>query len=143
METRNITVHLSLDRAEGLRGDIPLCGCREGEMGLFVLGSKQSSNIKDLHVKDWYDCKVSTVSVQNIECLLCEHASKTEDKPPKRFKLKPESDTVKVTLKVFGHNVPITGANVTQFVVNSNIATTRYKLQGMTKNKLIVLDWDN
>jgi hypothetical protein len=34
------------------------------------------------------------------------------------------------------------GANITQFGVNSNIATTGHKLQGMSKDNIVITSWN-
>jgi hypothetical protein len=39
-------------------------------------------------------------------------------------------------------NFKVGNATVTQIPVNSNIATTEHKLQGMTKDALVVNEWE-
>ena len=83
------------------------------------------------------------MSVDDVEYMLCEHYPETDsDKPPPKFKLYPDKETVNVHLKMFDNMVTIGGMTKTQFPVNSNIATTGHKLQGMTKNILIVQSWN-
>ena len=75
--------------------------------------------------------------------MLCEHFPERDSiMPPPKFRLYPEKESVKVHLKMFGQVVTIGGMNATQFPVNSNIATTGHKLQGMTKDNLIVQSWN-
>ena len=75
--------------------------------------------------------------------MLCKHyPERDSDSPPQKFKLYSEKESVKVNLKMFGQIVSIGGINATQFPVNSNIATTGHKLQGMTKDNLIVQSWN-
>ena len=94
-------------------------------------------------MKNWDGKLVPTVSVDDVEYILCEHyPDRDSDKPPPKFKLFPEQESVKVNLKMFGEVVTIGGMNATQFPVNSNIATTGHKLQGMTKDNLIVQSWN-
>ena len=74
-----------------------------------------------------------------------EHWPKPPNNIPRTFKLTPKALTCIIqfplapdceTLKVALGNV-----KVTQIPVNSNIATTGHKLQGMTKDVLIVDSW--
>ena len=68
--------------------------------------------------------------------MLCEHwKEKDSGISPKRFKLHPEKCSVSMKWKVNNKSVPqqIKGLRMTQFPVNSNIATTGHKLQGQTK----------
>jgi len=56
--------------------------------------------------------------------------------------LKPETDTVTITLNIMGRKLRTPGHRITQFGVNSNVATTGHKLQGTSKDKLIVASWN-
>ena len=47
-----------------------------------------------------------------------------------------------ISLKFFGKVQSIGGMKITQFGVNSNIATTGHKLQGTSKDQLIVASWN-
>jgi hypothetical protein len=77
--------------------------------------------------------------------MLCEHWLEKKDrelgKPAKKFRLFPEEDRVVMQLPLNGQKLDIGGFNITQFGVNSNIATTGHKLQGMSKDKIIVTSW--
>ena len=88
--------------------------------------------------ENWLDRKVQTVSVDDVEYITCEHVGKDR----RSFKLKPEKDSVSLTLKLMGRNQTIGRIRITQFGVNSNIATTGHKLQGTSKNNLIVATWN-
>ena len=88
--------------------------------------------------ENWLDRKVQTVSVDDVEYITCEHVGKDR----RSFKLKPEKDSVSLTLKLMGRNQTIGRIRITQFGVNSNIATTGHKLQGTPKNNLIVATWN-
>lgn len=91
--------------------------------------------------KNYDGKKVTTISVNDCEYMLCEHWKAKEDgKPPKKFKLKPEADNYELKMPMQGFVVPFK-VNVTQFGVISSIATTGHKLQGMTKENIIVTSW--
>jgi len=95
----------------------------------------------DLKWKNWDGRKVLSVSIKNIDYMLCEHwKEKNSGISPKQFKLYPEKCYVSMKFKVDDKSVPtqIKGLMMTQFPVNSNIATTGHKLQGQTKKHLIV-----
>ena len=73
----------------------------------------------------------------NVDYMLCEHWKEKDSViSPKRFKLHPEKCYVSMNWKVNNKTVPKKrkGLRMTQFPVNSNIATTGHKLQGQTKN---------
>ena len=53
-------------------------------------------------VKDWDGYKVNTVSVHDVEYILCQHLKENENDPPRYFRLIPENNTVTVTLHLFG-----------------------------------------
>ena len=91
---------------------------------------------------NWDGYKVNSVCVTQTERITCECPRKSQDSPRKFFALEPESLSVAVSLPMFGNRVKIGGINVTQYGVNSNIATTGHKLQGMSKDNLIVVAWN-
>ena len=92
--------------------------------------------------KNYDGKKVTTVSVKDCEYMLCEHwKAKEKGQTPKKFKLKPEADTYQLKMPMQGHVIPFT-VNVTQFGVISTIATTGHKLQGMSKDNIIVTSWN-
>ena len=102
------------------------------------LGIKLKDNAH-LISKNWDGKLVPTVS--DIEYMLCEHYEDSLT-PFAKFKLYPVKESVKINLKLLGNMMSIGGISMTQFVVNSNIATTGHKLQGMTKDSLIVNSWN-
>ena len=75
---------------------------------------------------NWDGKLINTISVDDVEYILCEHYPDSFCKI-KTFKLIPESDSAKINLKMQGQIMAIGGVNITQFPVNSNIATTGHK----------------
>ena len=62
----------------------------------------------------------------------------------RQFKLKPKTNTATVKVAIDDNvtqTMEITGVSITQIPVVDNDGTTRHKLQGMSKDKLIVVDW--
>ena len=92
-------------------------------------------------MKEWDGKLVPTVSVDDVEYMICQHYEDSVT-PLAKFKLFPEKESAKINMKILGNMASIGGINVTQFPVNSNIATTGHKLQGMTKDSLIVHAWN-
>ena len=96
--------------------------------------------------KNWEGKKVNTVSVDDVEWVQFEHWPKPPRDVPRLFKLSPHtfSCVVQFTLSQFCDKLKLSIGNVrfTQIPVNSNIATTGHKLQGMSKNTLIVNSWN-
>ena len=89
------------------------------------------------------DEKYTVHRLKKIEYIKCEHWRKDRSmEPQKTFIMKADECTVHPSLPSFGGSKISLGAvKITQFGVNSNIATTGHKLQGMTKNKLVVSSW--
>jgi hypothetical protein len=96
--------------------------------------------------KNYNGKKVLTVSVDDIKDMLCEHWLEKKEreagKTAKKFRLVPEEDSVVINLPITGQKLDIGGFKIRQFGVNSNIATTGHKLQGMSKDKIIVTSWN-
>ena len=90
--------------------------------------------------KNWDGRRVRTVSVDDVDYIRCKLVNQSED--CSTFRLKPEKDTVTISLKFFGKVQSIGGMKISQFGVNSNIATTGHKLQGTSKDQLIVASWN-
>ena len=92
--------------------------------------------------KNWDGKKVWTVSVDDVEWVEFEHYP-TNGTKARTFKLKPQefSATIKFPLTET-ITTSVGNAKVKQVPVNSNIATTGHKLQGMSKDILIVNDWN-
>ena len=61
-------------------------------------------------------------------------------KAPKKFIIKPESDSYIISLVLHNQRVKIK-SNIQQFGVLINNATTGHKLQGMSKDNLVVTDY--
>ena len=83
---------------------------------------------------------VHTVSVFDLEYMVCEHIMVDKNKKPKRFKLYPKKVTATLTMNIDKTNHKI-GIKIIQFGVNSNIDTTRNRLQGPSLNQMIVRSW--
>lgn len=101
--------------------------------------------LKEGVVPQWknYDGKkVVTVSSYDCEYMLCEHwKAEREGQAPKRFKLTPDDDTYELKMPMQGHVIAFK-LSVTQFGVISSIGTTGHKLQGMSKDNIIVTSWN-
>ena len=84
---------------------------------------------------------VHTVSVLDLEYMVCEMIVENKNERPKRFKLYPDKYSATITMKInnMQHKV---GAKIIQFGVNSNKATTGHKLQGASLNKMVVRSWE-
>ena len=115
------------------RGNGTLCKC---------LKIKLRKDGRERRWKNWDGKKVWTVSVDDVEWVEFEHYPTTGTKA-RTFKLKPQefSATIKFPLTET-ISTTIGNAKVKQVPVNSNIATTGHKLQGMSKDILIVNDWN-
>ena len=95
--------------------------------------------------KNWDGYKVRTVSAADVEYILCEHWEGKKDihgniLPPKKFKVYLEKSSAAMTINMHGINVT-TPIKIHQFGLLNNIATTGHKLQGMSKDRLIVTSW--
>ena len=109
------------------RGNGTLC------RGIYI---KLKTNV-DLKWKNWDGRKVLWTSIKHIEYMLCEHWKENDSNiSPKEFKLHPEKCHVSMSWIVNNRYIPqkLKRLKITQFPVNSNIATTGHKLQGQTKN---------
>ena len=102
----------------------------------------------DITWKNWDGKKVNTVSVDDVKWLHFEHWPKPPRNASRFFKMKPRKFSSKTKMEFpksqFDDDLRLTIGNVsfTQFAVNSNIATTGHKLQGMSKDALIVNSWN-
>jgi hypothetical protein len=72
---------------------------------------------------------------------------RTTQREGQTIQAQPQKFTATITFNVVEglttkSNFKVGNATVTQIPVNSNIATTGYKLQGMTKDALVVNEWD-
>jgi hypothetical protein len=95
--------------------------------------------------KNWEGRKVNTVSVDDVKWVMFEHWPNPPKNVPRRFKLKPETYTAIIQWPIAPDcgnlKVKLGNVRVTQIPVNSNVATTGHKLQGMSKDTLIVNSW--
>jgi len=126
-------VNTNDDLNEG-RGNGTLCRCTRVQL---------KPNAK-VYWKNWDGKKVNHVSVDDVDWVEFEHWPKPPKNFKRLFKLKPDSVAVTISLCPASGCRPIDweGATITQFPVNTNIATTGHKLQGMSKDKLIVVSWN-
>ena len=115
------------------RGNGTLCKCLE---------VKLRKDGRERRWKNWDGKKVWTVSVDDVDWVEFEHYPTIGSKA-RTFKLKPQefSATIKFPLTE-SINTTVGNAQVKQVPVNSNTATTGHKLQGMSKDILIVNDWN-
>ena len=95
--------------------------------------------------KNWEGRKVYTVSVDEVDWVEFEHCGETPKNIPRRFRLKPKTYSCTVQFPLSpdceGLTLRLGNVKITQIPVNSNIATTGHKLQGMSKDTLIVNSW--
>jgi len=116
------------------RGNGTLCKC---------LKVKLRRNGLERRWKNWDGKKLWTVSVDDVEWIEFEHYPAPSGTRARTFRLKPRefSATIKFPLTE-DLSTTVGNAKVKQVPVNCNIATTGHKLQGMSKDVLIVNDWN-
>ena len=136
MDARNFRTIGKHERRDDLRGNGTTCRC----LGVTL---KPGANIT---WKNWDGKKVNTVSVNDVQWLHLEHWPKQPRNASRFFKIKPRNFSSKMEFPIsqFDDDLRLTIGNVsfTQFPINSNIATTGHKLQGMSKDALIVNSWN-
>ena len=93
-------------------------------------------------IKNWDRHKVHTVSIDDCDHMLCEHWPREKDKPPRYFCLHEIKENVIIQYPFKGKQTTLGNINITHFGVNSNIATAGHKLQGMSKDNIIVTSWN-
>ena len=122
------------DNLDQGRGNGTLCKC---------LRAKLKRNGQERKWKNWDGKKVWTVSIDSVEWIELEHYPPPHGNKAQTFKLTPQefSATIKFPLNQ-DINITLGNATVTQFPVNSNIATTGHKLQGMSKDMIIINSWN-
>ena len=101
---------------------------------------------KETYIKNVSGYKVNAVSVGDVEYIICEHWESFDDRPPSTFHVPMMSDTVKIQTYINGSRIMLNGIQIKQLGVNINIATTGHKLQGMSKDVIIVVrneKWKN
>ena len=95
--------------------------------------------------KNWDKHKVYTVSIQDVEYVEFSHYPEPPKGASKTFRLKPERVGATIDFPLSLHNkgvgIKLGKLKVTQVPVNCNISTTGHKLQGMSKDTLIVNSW--
>mmetsp|Transcript_1485 Transcript_1485/g.3204 ORF Transcript_1485/g.3204 Transcript_1485/m.3204 type:complete len:1761 (+) Transcript_1485:1415-6697(+) len=96
--------------------------------------------------KNWDGRKVWTVSVNDVEGIVCEHYPNPPPNTPRKFVLKPRTYTATVSVpfsrEVKSSQLRIGNVKAKQFGVNTNFATTYHKMQGVTAEKLVVSSWN-
>ena len=116
------------------RGNGTLCKC---------LRVKLRRNGDERRWKNWDGKKVWTVSIDDVEWMEFEHYPTLPGAKARTFKLEPREFSATIKLPLTGDlSTTVGNAKVKQVPVNSNVATTGHKLQGMSKDVLIVNDWN-
>jgi hypothetical protein len=92
---------------------------------------------KTSYVKIINNRKVNAISEDDIEYIVCEHWKSENNKPPKRFQITPTTQTVKIKT-----TPELKGIKMKQLVFLKNRATTGNKLQEMSIENIIVVDYD-
>ena len=89
--------------------------------------------------------KVYTVSVADVEFVKFEHYPNAPGGASKTYQLKPGEVTATMDFPLTSHKtgirIKLGKVKVTQLPVNCNITTTGHKLQGMSKDSLIINSW--
>ena len=118
------------------RGNGTLCKC---------VAVKLKKNGLERRWKNWDGKKVWTVSISDVQWVEFEHypAPAPNCQKARTFKLTPQKFAATIKFPLTKElTVTLGNANVTQIPVNSNIATTGHKLQGMSKDIIIVKSWN-
>jgi hypothetical protein len=112
--------------------------------GCKVVSVKMKKNGKERKWKNWEGRKVWTVSVEDVEWVEYEHYPSPPKGRASRFRLTPREFNASIDFPLHEHLPPVKVGNavVTQIPVNSNVATTGHKLQGMSKDTIIVNSWN-
>jgi hypothetical protein len=93
--------------------------------------------------KNWDGRKVWTVSADDVKWVEFEHWPAPPRNAARRFRLEPKTFSTTVNFPIAeGCTLRVGKVSFTQIPVNSNIATTGHKLQGMSKDTLIVNSWN-
>ena len=115
---------------------------KDGDVNLPRVALIKLKDGRRLQQSNWDSWKVNCISVCDTEHMTCGLPREKPDSPRRLFRLKPESKSVVLTLTMLGGQVKVGGINATQYGVNSNIATTGHKLQGMSKDNVVVVSWN-
>ena len=95
---------------------------------------------KERKIEIWNGYKVYTVEACDVKHIVCYYTRKHTAEQTKTFivPVKTFEVTVKFPLSQGRKFLRLAKSRITQFPVNNDLATTGHKLQGMTKQKLIV-----
>jgi hypothetical protein len=105
----------------------------KGTLGNFV-GVRWKAGCEP-HMEDYNGYKVLAANITDLECLLMRLEG---DK--RLVELKPEVISVHIKIPGFGAKTRLKDFKICQFPVNLSLATTGHKLQGMTKDYLILAE---
>ena len=87
--------------------------------------------------------KVWTVSIDSVEWVEFQNHPAPSGTGPRTFRLTPQEFDANIKFPLNGDTILTLGnAKITQIPVNSNIATTGHKLQGMSKDIIVVNSWN-
>lgn len=115
------------------RGNGTLCRCLRIKL----------KNTSKLIWKNWDGRKVWTTSIDNVKYVEFEHWPSPPKNANRKFRLKPQKFSSTINFPITQDlNIKVGNVCVTQIPVNANIATTGHKLQGMSKDILIVNNWN-
>lgn len=115
------------------RGNGTLCRCLRIKL----------KNTNKLIWKNWDGRKVWTTSIDNVKYVEFEHWPSPPKNANRKFRLKPQKFSSTINFPITQDlNIKVGNVCVTQIPVNANIATTGHKLQGMSKDILIVNNWN-
>jgi hypothetical protein len=93
----------------------------------------------------WKEKKVNTITADKVEWIKMEHWPEPPPNTPRFFRLKMKKyNTVVNQMPIpgtTGVTVDVGKTIMYQFPINSNIATTGHKLQGMSKDLMVVIEW--
>jgi hypothetical protein len=121
------------DNLDEGRGNGTLCKC---------INVKLKQNGRERKWKNWDGKKVWTVGINNVDWIELEHFP-TQGNSRRTFKLTPQTFSATINFPLSeGITVKLGNASITQIPINANIATTGHKLQGMSKDILIINDWN-
>jgi len=97
---------------------------------------------RSLQWKNYEGRKVFVANIDDCSEMVCALPKKNGEDTETIFKVVPEEEAATVFLHMYGSTVSYGGFKIKQFGVNNNIATTAHKLQGMSKDQLIVSSWN-
>ena len=95
---------------------------------------------RECKVEIWNGYKVYTVEACDVDQIVCEHSKKNEKEESRTFVLPIKSFDVTVKFPIGNGRqfLKLSRSRIMQFPINNDLATTGHKLQGMTKQYLIV-----